>query len=100
MAEIYRDRGLSPRLAQQVAEELTAKDVIRAHARDELVRCTKVCVASQAQSKPQQLSSAPLQLCFDKTPAAHHARHVTAPLTVAAPLRCANTHTSIMCPEC
>lgn len=38
LAEIYRDRGLSPRLAQQVAEELTQKDVIRAHARDELVR--------------------------------------------------------------
>jgi hypothetical protein len=29
-------RGLSPALARQVAEELTAKDVIRAHARDEL----------------------------------------------------------------
>jgi hypothetical protein len=29
-------RGLSPALAQQVAEELSAKDVIRAHARDEL----------------------------------------------------------------
>lgn len=29
-------RGLSPHLAQQVAEELTAKDVVRAHARDEL----------------------------------------------------------------
>jgi vacuolar iron transporter family protein len=29
-------RGLSAGLARQVAEELTAKDVIRAHARDEL----------------------------------------------------------------
>lgn len=29
-------RGLSPHLARQVAEELTAKDVVRAHARDEL----------------------------------------------------------------
>lgn len=27
-------RGLSPHLARQVAEELTAKDVIRAHARE------------------------------------------------------------------
>lgn len=29
-------RGLSAELARQVAEELTAKDVVRAHARDEL----------------------------------------------------------------
>lgn len=33
---IYINRGLSPHLARQVAEELTAVDVIRAHARDEL----------------------------------------------------------------
>ena len=37
-AEIYRDRGLSPALARKVAIEFTEKDVIRAHARDELVR--------------------------------------------------------------
>lgn len=36
-AEIYRDRGLSPALARKVAIEFTEKDVIRAHARDELV---------------------------------------------------------------
>lgn len=36
LAEIYVARGLSAPLARQVAEELTAKDVIRAHARDEL----------------------------------------------------------------
>jgi len=29
-------RGLSPDLARQVAEELTEKDAVRAHARDEL----------------------------------------------------------------
>jgi hypothetical protein len=29
-------RGLSAQLARQVAEELTVKDVVRAHARDEL----------------------------------------------------------------
>lgn len=33
---ILLQRGLSPGLARQVAEELTAKDVVRAHARDEL----------------------------------------------------------------
>jgi hypothetical protein len=32
----WLQRGLSQQLARQVAEELTAKDVVRAHARDEL----------------------------------------------------------------
>lgn len=36
LTQIYIGRGLSPHLARQVAEELTAKDVVRAHARDEL----------------------------------------------------------------
>lgn len=36
LTQIYINRGLSPELARRVAEELTAKDVIRAHARDEL----------------------------------------------------------------
>ncbi|KAG1662054.1 hypothetical protein FOA52_005301 [Chlamydomonas sp. UWO 241] len=36
LAQIYVNRGLTPELARQVAEELTAHDVIRAHARDEL----------------------------------------------------------------
>ncbi len=36
LAEIYVNRGLDRGLARQVAEELTAHDVIRAHARDEL----------------------------------------------------------------
>jgi VIT1/CCC1 family predicted Fe2+/Mn2+ transporter len=36
LAGIYRQRGLSPELAQRVAEELTAKNALEAHARDEL----------------------------------------------------------------
>ncbi len=36
LAGIYRRRGLSPELAQQVAEQLTAHDALAAHARDEL----------------------------------------------------------------
>ncbi|KAK9845523.1 hypothetical protein WJX81_008565 [Elliptochloris bilobata] len=36
LAKIYEARGVSPGLARMVAEELTAKDVIKAHARDEL----------------------------------------------------------------
>jgi vacuolar iron transporter family protein len=36
LAAIYRNRGLSRSLAQEVAEQLHAKDALRAHARDEL----------------------------------------------------------------
>jgi VIT1/CCC1 family predicted Fe2+/Mn2+ transporter len=36
LAAIYRRRGLSVELAQQVARELTAKDALGAHLRDEL----------------------------------------------------------------
>ena len=36
LAAIYEARGLSPPLARAVAEELTARDAVRAHARDEL----------------------------------------------------------------
>jgi VIT1/CCC1 family predicted Fe2+/Mn2+ transporter len=36
LTQIYVDRGLEPGLARQVAEQLMAKDALRAHARDEL----------------------------------------------------------------
>ena len=36
LAQIYEQRGLPYELARQVAVVLTEKDVIRAHARDEL----------------------------------------------------------------
>ncbi|WP_205679139.1 VIT1/CCC1 transporter family protein [Aquisphaera insulae] len=36
LAAIYVDRGLTPPLAAQVAEQLMAKDALEAHARDEL----------------------------------------------------------------
>lgn len=36
LAQIYRQRGLEPALARQVAEQLTAHDALGAHARDEL----------------------------------------------------------------
>jgi VIT1/CCC1 family predicted Fe2+/Mn2+ transporter len=36
LAAIYRRRGLSPNLAQQVAAALTEADVVAAHSRDEL----------------------------------------------------------------
>jgi len=35
LAGMYRERGLSEQLAQQVAEELTARDALRAHAESE-----------------------------------------------------------------
>ncbi|KAL3157938.1 hypothetical protein ABBQ32_012340 [Trebouxia sp. C0010 RCD-2024] len=53
LAAIYESRGLTKSLAKQVAVELTEKDVIRAHARDELgididdlSNPLKACVAS------------------------------------------------------
>lgn len=36
LANIYVDRGLEPKLARQVAEQLHASDALAAHARDEL----------------------------------------------------------------
>jgi VIT1/CCC1 family predicted Fe2+/Mn2+ transporter len=36
LTQIYIDRGLDPALARQVADQLTAKDALGAHARDEL----------------------------------------------------------------
>lgn len=36
LANIYRDRGLDPALAKQVAEQLMAHDALGAHARDEI----------------------------------------------------------------
>lgn len=36
LAQIYVERGLEPALARQVAEQLSAKDALSAHARDEL----------------------------------------------------------------
>jgi VIT1/CCC1 family predicted Fe2+/Mn2+ transporter len=36
LARIYVERGVSPDLAQEVADQLMAKDALRAHARDEL----------------------------------------------------------------
>lgn len=36
LTQIYVDRGLEPDLARQVASQLSAKDALKAHARDEL----------------------------------------------------------------
>lgn len=36
LAQIYVNRGLDPALARQVAQQLMAKDALKAHARDEL----------------------------------------------------------------
>jgi VIT1/CCC1 family predicted Fe2+/Mn2+ transporter len=36
LASIYVERGLTPALAGQVADQLTSRDALRAHARDEL----------------------------------------------------------------
>ena len=49
LAGIYVRRGLSPDLARQVAEQLTAKDALGAHARDEL-GISEVTVARPVQA--------------------------------------------------
>jgi vacuolar iron transporter family protein len=36
LAHIYEDRGVKPKLAREVADQLMAKDALAAHARDEL----------------------------------------------------------------
>jgi len=54
LAGIYEGRGLTPDLARQVAQQLTAHDALAAHARDELG------MADMTQARPLQaaLSSA------------------------------------------
>ncbi len=54
LAKIYESRGLGPRLAKQVAEELMAHDALGAHARDE------IGISENANAQPIQaaLSSA------------------------------------------
>ena len=42
LAEIYEDRGLTPTLAKEVAEQLMAHDALGAHARDEIGISDKV----------------------------------------------------------
>jgi VIT1/CCC1 family predicted Fe2+/Mn2+ transporter len=54
LAGIYRARGLSPELADQVARALAAHDVLGAHARDEL----GITEASQARPIQAALASA------------------------------------------
>lgn len=49
LAGIYVKRGLEPALARQVAEQLTAKDALAAHARDEL-GLTEVAAARPVQA--------------------------------------------------
>lgn len=54
LAEIYEGRGVEPRLAEQVAEQLMAHDALGAHARDE------IGIIESASARPVQaaLSSA------------------------------------------
>jgi VIT1/CCC1 family predicted Fe2+/Mn2+ transporter len=52
LAHIYEDRGVQPKLAQAVADQLMAKDALAAHARDELG------LSDDAQPKPIQAAFA------------------------------------------
>ena len=48
LAHIYEDRGVKPKLAREVADQLMAKDALAAHARDEL------CLTETAKPNPIQ----------------------------------------------
>jgi VIT1/CCC1 family predicted Fe2+/Mn2+ transporter len=52
LATIYVERGLTPELAGQVAAQLTARDALRAHARDELG------ISSTVRARPVQAAVA------------------------------------------
>ncbi|MBB5883861.1 VIT family protein [Xanthomonas sp. LMG 8992] len=52
LTAIYRQRGLEPALARQVAEQLTAHDALGAHARDELG------ITESLRARPLQASAA------------------------------------------
>ncbi len=52
LTQIYVDRGLTPELAKQVADQLTAKDALGTHARDELG------ISSLTEAKPVQAAIA------------------------------------------
>src|ERR1700726_3624903 len=52
LAHIYEERGLKPKLAQEVAGQLMAKDALDAHAREELG------ISENAQPKPIQAAFA------------------------------------------
>ena len=56
LPQIYVERGLPYRLAREVAETLTEKDVVLAHAWDELVRCRQraSCVRLASLARRQQ----------------------------------------------
>lgn len=68
LANIYVNRGLTPELAQQVAEQLMAHDALGAHARDEL-------------GITENLSARPIQAAFAS--AASFAAGAALPLLVA-----------------
>jgi VIT1/CCC1 family predicted Fe2+/Mn2+ transporter len=69
LANIYVKRGLEPALAQQVAEQLTARDALAAHARDEL-------------GLTEEQAPRPLQAAFSS--AASFTAGAAAPLAIVA----------------
>ena len=64
LAHIYEERGVKPKLAQEVADQLMAKDALDAHARDELG------ISENAQPKPIQAAFASAARLLDRRRAA------------------------------
>lgn len=86
LAGIYRQRGLDPALARQVAEQLSAHDALAAHARDELG------ITASLRPRPVQaaLASAAAFCCGAALPMA------TALLAPAAAVSRATTVTTLL----
>lgn len=74
LAAIYRSRGLTPALAQEVAQALTVHDALASHARDELgladfhrprpaqaATCSAICFATGASLPLAAASALPLE---------------------------------------
>ena len=68
LTSIYVARGLSPALAAQVADELTAHDALGAHARDELGITDAMTARPMLRRSPPRARSAPAPRCRSRSP--------------------------------
>ncbi|MCI0402313.1 MAG: VIT1/CCC1 transporter family protein, partial [Acidobacteria bacterium] len=78
LTDIYVSRGLAPALARQVAEQLTAKDALSAHARDELG------ISEHSRARPLQAAFASAA-AFASGASLPLLVALAAPLAIAAP---------------
>ncbi|MEQ8557984.1 MAG: VIT family protein [Henriciella sp.] len=85
LANIYKARGVEPETAQQVAEQLMAKDPLKAHARDEL-GISEVVTARPVQAAVSSAASFSVGAALPLAAAAVSPLEYVAPAVVAASL--------------